>query len=220
MQEEFSAPALHIRPRRLIVLDTETTGLAAYDRIVTLGAIRIEGDELVLNKALYLIFDPRKDSHPGAEAVHGWDNWTTRFQDLFADLAPRVHAWLSWADEIVCHNVAFDMHYVAREFRKAGHDPLERETTCTMEGARSRWPSEPAKLDDCLARIGFSRSRRLHGALEDALLTAALYLDGRGRMARLPPMHQLPKPKNLRPAPPRPEGDLPRRTPKRAMLGA
>lgn len=55
-------PSVHTRKKRVIVLDTETTGLLPYDRIVTLGAVRLEGDELQ-KQSLYLIFDTRKDSH-------------------------------------------------------------------------------------------------------------------------------------------------------------
>lgn len=213
----LSAPGIHTRPKRVIVLDTETTGFQAYDRIVTLGAVRIEDDQIVMNKALYLIFDPRKDSHPEAEKVHGWDNWTTRFQHLFAELATPLHRWLSWADEIVCHNAQFDMHYVEREFRKAGSHPLGRESFCTMEEARATlWPGQSAKLDHCLQRVSLGRSAKFHGALEDALLTAALYLCMKGKPYRLPNMANLPMPKNYKVPEPRPEGELPRRTMKRA----
>lgn len=211
---DLAAPAAHTRKKRVIVLDTETTGIQQYDRIITLGAVRIEGDELT-GKALHAIFDPRKDSHPEALAVHGWDDWTTRFQDLFYDWAPGVLRWLSWADEIVAHNSAFDMHYVQRELRKADVDQLASANICTMEIARERWRGESAKLDHCLARIGLSRAGKQHGALEDALLTAALYLQMQGKDLVTPPLANLPRPKNLRPVDPRPEGPLPRRTAKR-----
>jgi DNA polymerase-3 subunit epsilon len=125
-------PGVHTRTKRLIVLDTETTGLQPYDRIVTLGAVRLEGDELQ-KQSLYLIFDPRKDSHPAAIDVHGYDNWMTRYQDLFADLAPRIRNWLSWADELVMHHSEFDMRYVQRELRKADVEQLSQPTFCTME---------------------------------------------------------------------------------------
>jgi hypothetical protein len=36
------APAVHMRVKRIIVLDTETTGIQRYERIVTLGAARLK----------------------------------------------------------------------------------------------------------------------------------------------------------------------------------
>jgi DNA polymerase-3 subunit epsilon len=215
MTDELLKPAVHTRPVRRIVLDVETTGLQRYDRIVSLGAVRIEGNQLLLSRALHLVFDPRTDSHPDALRVHGWDDWTMRFQDLFADLAPAVRKWLAWADEVVCHNAGFDMHYVAREIRKAELEPLGCGTLCTMEDARSRWPGEPASLDHCISRFGMSRVGPRHGALEDALLTAGFFLAARGATPRLPPLNTLPGPRNFVAPPARPEGPLPRREAKR-----
>ncbi|ERI14952.1 DNA polymerase-3 subunit epsilon [Ochrobactrum sp. RC6B] len=212
--DELSNPAVHTRKKRVIVVDTETTGLLPYDRIVTIGAVKIEGDEL-LHQSLHLIFDPRKDSHPQAEAVHGYDNWMTRYQDLFSDLAAPIRKWFDWADEIVAHNADFDMRYVQREFRKAEVDMLPHPVFCTMERSREIWSGQSAKLDDCLARIGLSRIGKRHGALEDAYLTAGLYLHQRGIKKSLPKVNSWSPPKNLKPYPPRPEGELPRRAPKR-----
>lgn len=210
-------PAVHTRPKRVIVVDTETTGLSSYDRIITLGAIRLEGGEP--ERALHLVFDPRKDSSPGALAVHGWCNWTTRFQDLFADWALKVHRWLSWADEIVAHNASFDMHYIQRELRKAGANPVSLPVTCTMELARAKWRGDSAKLDDCISRVGLARKGVRHGALEDAALAGCLYLNLTGQRSRLPDLvlaaTHWPAPTNARHVPPRPAGPLPRRAAKR-----
>lgn len=215
---EIATPAVHTRAKRIIVLDTETTGVQRYDRVVTLGAVRLEGGEV--GKALHLVFDPRKDSHPEALSIHGWDDWTTRHQDLFADLAPRIFDWLSWADEIVAHNAAFDMHYVQRELRKAEVDQLSQPTICTMEMSRAKWRGQSAKLDDCISRIGLSRIEKRHGALEDAALTAGLLVSMSGQNSRLIEIlkkaRRWPGPTNAKPAPPRPEGELPRRAPKKA----
>lgn len=209
---QIGSPAVRKGLRRIIVLDTETTGLQSYDRIVTLAALRFEGE--TPGGDLHRVYDPRKDSHPGALAVHGWDDWTLRFQDLFADDAEEVRAFLAWADLLVMHNAAFDMRYVEREFRKAEVAPLEVGTFCTMEMARTVW-SGSAKLDLCLDRIGLRRVGSRHGAYEDAALTAALYFHLQGSSFRPPFPARWPEPSNLRAATPRPGGDLPRRTTKK-----
>ncbi len=200
---------------RVIVLDTETTGLQSYDKIITLAALCIEGNSLI-QRSLYLCFDPRKDSHPQAEAVHGWDNWTTRFQDLFVDHADDIHQWMQWGDKLVMHNAQYDMHYVQRELRKAERQPLAHPTFCTMEHARSAWRGQKAGLDDCIARIGGKRRAGRHNALEDAFYTASLYLHFNGRQLSVPHVDKWPMPRNYKEPTPRPPGDLPRRTPKRA----
>lgn len=209
---EVSSPAIVTGLRRVIVLDTETTGLQPYDRMVSLAALRFEGEQS--QGDLHRVYDPRKDSHPGALAVHGWDDWTLRFQDLFADDADEVREWLAWADVLVMHNAAFDMRYIARELRKAEVAPIEVDAFCTMEGAHRAWNGS-ARLDDCLSRLGLRRSGSRHGAYEDALLTACLYFHLQGSSYRPALPDVWPAPTNLRPAPARPEGPLPRRTTKR-----
>ncbi|MFZ1813422.1 MAG: exonuclease domain-containing protein [Rhizobiaceae bacterium] len=205
------------RIRRKIVFDLETTGLdAGRNRIITLGAVRLDRYGLIQGKALHLIFDPRQDSHPAAFQIHGWDNWTTRFQPLFADLAPFVRDWFSWAEELVAHNAAFDYPFLQRALRKANLPVLDLPVQCTMLMARERWPGERAKLDDCLTRVGLQRSSRRHGALEDALLTAHLLSHLEGRPLSPPAsLDRLPGPTNYVTPDPVPKGDLPRRTPKR-----
>lgn len=210
----IASPALASGLERVIVLDTETTGLLPYDRIITLAAICMEGGK-VLTRGLHLIFDPRKDSHPQAEAVHGWDNWTTRYQDLFADHAADIRAWLSWGDKLVMHNAEFDMRYVQRELRKAEQSPLEHMIHCTLEGARRTWANQRCGLDDCVQRIGIPRRPVRHNALEDCFLTAALYLHMHGHAFTMPTPAHWPGPTNLRACEPRPAGALPRRTVKR-----
>ena len=217
-EESLPAPAIGRSIQRVIVLDTETTGLLPYDRIITLAAIRFEGTER--RDHIYRVYDPRKDSHPGAFAVHGWDDWTLRFQALFADDADEIHEWLSWADRLVMHNASFDMRYVERELRKAEAPQLAVSTHCTMLQARETWNGS-AKLDDCLGRIGVRRQSHTHGALEDALLTANLYFHLQGASVRHEWVGDLPGPTNLRAAPSRPAGRLPRReTKKRRPKGS
>lgn len=210
---QWSAPSPVKAPsdRPIVFLDVETTGLESYARVVTLGMVWSVGREF---DAMHLVFDPRTDCNPEAAAIHGWDDWTLRFQDLFVDHAPAIHAVIARASAVVAHNAAFDIRFLEREFRKVGLEWPDVPVYCTMEMARERWPGQRAGLDQCLARVGARRQGRRHGALEDAWLAMHLFahLDGRPP----PPLPaQLPAPVNLRPAPPRPEGELPRRAPKR-----
>lgn len=199
---------------KIIAIDVETTGFMKYDRVVSLGAVRIDGDR-ILGRALYLVFDPRKDNQPGAERVHGFDDWTLRHQDLFASLAPGVRRWLDWADLLVAHNAEFDSHFIQRELRKAEQPPLEKPFFCTMEHAQRAWPLRSYKLDACAAHCGFPERAKQHGALEDAMLAAGLYLHLSGKPCTLPRLPATLTPNNLKACPPRPDGELPRRTIKR-----
>lgn len=199
--------------RTVVAIDVETTGLRPYDRIVTLAAVcTIEG--LSGFELLHRCFDPRKDSDPAAYAIHGWDDWSTRFQDLWKDQAVELHAWLQRADVIVAHNAEFDLHYVNREFRKADLPPLQGVTFCTQQAARTAGRGS-ATLDACCARIGLRRNGDRHHAAEDAFLALNLYRHHHGQPL-LTITQPWGMPTNYRQPPPRPEGELPRRSAKRA----
>lgn len=198
--------------QRVIVLDTETTGLLPYDRMVALAAIRF--DRGVYVDHIYRIYDPRKDCHPGAAAVHGWDDWTLRFQPLFAEEADEIAAYLGWADCLVMHNAGFDLHYVERELRKSQRPPLAKGAFCTLEAARATWPGASHKLSECARRLGLGQQAAIHDAFQDAYLTAQLYF----HLKRAPISAWTapwPRPTNLLPATPMPERPFPRRAVKR-----
>ncbi|GGF57683.1 hypothetical protein GCM10007301_16730 [Azorhizobium oxalatiphilum] len=198
--------------RRIIVLDTETTGIQPYDKMVALAAIRF--DHGTYAGHIYRIYDPRKDSDPGAFQVHGLDDWLLRFQPLFADEADEVKAWLQWADCLVMHNAAFDLRYVERELRKAERTPLDKPSFCTMTEARSRWPGSSAKLSACLTRFKLGTQDAQHDAFQDAYLTAQLYF--RMHKVTIPDWPETwPRPTNLKSAPPAPPRPYPRRTVKK-----
>jgi len=200
-------PFAHPASGRIIVLDTETTGLAKDDRLITLGAVSLEDGELVSQRTLYLIFDPMMKSNPFAQRVHGFDEWTLRHQDMFGSYARKVRDWLGWADTLVMHNASFDMRFLQGEMKRAGLPEITTPNYCTMKAAREMWPLESARLDRCLEHCGIERRGTRHGALEDALLTAAIFMRQQGIEFRLPDISKLPPPRNFR-LPPPPPGKL------------
>lgn len=204
-------------PPFVTFVDVETTGLSTWDRVVTLGAIRLTTGELTngsLNiEVMHLAFDPRRDCSPEAFAVHGYDNWSLRHQDLFASHAEDIWKFIHRAPVIVGHNVAFDARFLEREFRKAGCPPISRELSCTKEAYQLAGHSGSASLDAVCRRAGFARASTRHGALEDAWLSMLIYLWLLGYQIQTPmPEAFAARPKNWKEPPARPDGELPRRT--------
>ena len=129
-------------PDRVLFTDVETTGLHSSDRIVSIGLIlldlaRLRGGDATMS-ANHLVFDPGKKSHPRAEAVHGYSDWTLRHQETFADYAPDLWQRFSGGTLTVAHNAPFDQSFIEREFRLVGHDgpPPLPAFFCTMEAYR------------------------------------------------------------------------------------
>lgn len=205
-------------PPRLVFADVETTGFHSRDRVVSIGVVELATEGLrehrVEADCTHLIFDPGKKSHPQAEQVHGYDDWTLRHQDVFSIHAPELAEKFRDSTVVWAHNAQFDHAFTEREFLESGF-PAIGSFNCTMQLFRAEHPGERASLKAILQAMGIARAREdRHGALEDAWLAMLVYLNLRGMDLREVPAKALVPPTNLR-APPPLSGPLPRRSRKR-----
>jgi len=208
-------------PNRLTFIDVETTGLHSNDRVVSLGVVQVDMRG-VSSGALqcaceHLIFDPEKKSHPQAERVHGYDDWTLRHQDLFEEHAERLRTTFDNPHLIWAHNAPFDQRFIYNEFSRAGRPLPEGTFGCTMQLYRSRHYGR-ASLNSILGEIGINRQSAHHSALEDAWMAMIVYLWLHGINARQSPPLDALTPSNLKEVPPL-VGELPRRNKKAKRAG-
>ncbi|PZV39023.1 hypothetical protein B5V02_03040 [Mesorhizobium kowhaii] len=201
-------------PNRLLFVDVETTGFFSSDRVVSLGLIAVDSQDIVAEtypiQAAHLIFDPGKKSHPRAEAVHGYDDWTLRHQDTFNVHAHALSKLFSDSPCVIAHNVEFDRRFIEQEFDLAGMPLPELEYFCTMRTYREQVGGRSG-LNAILSQMGLARAGRIHGAFEDAWMAMQVYcwLNGLPRAIIGTPAMPL---SNFKVPPPRPEGPLPRRS--------
>lgn len=166
---------------RLIVLDTETTGLSAEngDRVIELGCVELVNRKLTGND-LHLYFNPERESHEDALRVHGLTTEFLRDKPKFATMARDVVEYLRGA-ELIIHNAAFDVGFLNKEFERAGLPPLRdyvAEVTDTLVMAKQLFPGKRNSLDALCDRFGVDRSNRtFHGAKLDAQLLADVYIN-------------------------------------------
>ncbi|MFT9019301.1 exonuclease domain-containing protein [Acetobacter malorum] len=208
----FSDSIFYIKgSKRPLFIDVETTGLHSNDAIVSIGMFLLYAEESQEKQkfryvALHYIFDPCKKSHPIAEKVHGYDDWTLRHQELFEQKTHDILEFIKESDLIVAHNIKFDMRFLRNAFAQAGIDIGQLDTACTME-------MRGGSLSACAKGIGISRQNATHDAAEDAAMCMCLYLASVSNInvSKLYPRLNIPPVTNYIPPPPRPEGPLPRR---------
>lgn len=212
---EESRPVIR---QRFLFIDVETTGIRADDRIVSLGFIGADPRDILSGtfdmRFGHFIFDPGKKSHPQAEAVHGYDDWTLRHQNRFDQFAPDLFDIFSDADMIVAHNAEFDTRFLFDAFGDCGRPLSGKSLFCTMLEYRDFYPSKSG-LDFCLRRFGIKRRSKKHSALEDAWLCMAVWAALRGKALPPTPDALLSAPSNFLEPPPHPGVPLPRRKPTR-----
>jgi DNA polymerase-3 subunit epsilon len=165
---------------RIVVLDTETTGLNAGlgDRIVELGCIEILNRRVTGNH-FHRYINPERESEIGALKVHGITNEFLQDKPKFYEIAAEFLDYIQGA-ELVIHNAAFDVEFLNLELGKLGQPPIAEHCSSVVDSlalARELHPGKKNSLDALCERYQVDHAQRtLHGALLDASLLAEVYL--------------------------------------------
>ena len=165
---------------RLVVLDTETTGLNARlgDRVVEIGCIEIV-DRRVTENRFHVYLNPERASEEAAERIHGLTAEFLADKPRFGEVAKDFLDYVQGA-EVVIHNAAFDVEFLDQELELAGLGKFTDHcvgVSDTLVRARELHPGKRNNLDALCERYGVDNSHRtFHGALLDASLLAEVYL--------------------------------------------
>ena len=101
--------------KQFVVLDTETTGLFKNDRIVEIGAIVIQGNEIL--EEWSTLINPNRDLGP--IHIHGITPTMVSMAPSFAEIANDLARLLN-GRTLVCHNAHFDIRMLSQEFNRLG----------------------------------------------------------------------------------------------------
>lgn len=164
---------------REIVLDTETTGLDAFqgDRVVEIGCVELV-DRYPTGRTFHRYINPQRDMPESAYAVHGLSSEFLKDKPVFAEIADEFVEFIGDAT-LVIHNAVFDVNFLNAELDRVGKPNIGRErVTDTLLLARRKHSAGPNRLDDLCARYGIDNSRRTkHGALLDAEILAEVFIE-------------------------------------------
>ncbi|MGE0254764.1 MAG: DNA polymerase III subunit epsilon [Alphaproteobacteria bacterium] len=164
---------------REIVVDTETTGLdpAAGHRIVEVACVELL-NHVPTGRHFHSYVDPERDMPEEAYRIHGLSADFLAAHPVFEKIADELVGFLGDAT-LVIHNAEFDMRFLNAELALVGRPalPIGRAVD-TVALARRRFPGAQVNLDALCRRFEIDLSEReQHGALVDAKLLAAVYLE-------------------------------------------
>jgi len=165
---------------RMVILDTETTGISPTQghRIIEIGAIEMVNRRFTGQK-FHVYLNPECDVSPGAVQVHGLTNAFLADKARFVEIAAEFKAFIEQA-ELIIHNAPFDVRFIKHEF-KLLNDTWSIETGCTITDtlamARRKYPGQKNNLDALCKRLNINNAhRQYHGALLDSEILAEVYL--------------------------------------------
>ncbi len=167
--------------KKLIVLDTETTGLEVEQghRIVEVGAVAL-ADRRRTDLHFHSYLNPQRAIDEEAEKVHGLSLERLTNEPEFAEIAESFLEFVE-GSILVIHNAAFDLGFLNAELQRASSKYPALEEICDVEDtllmARNKFPGQRNSLDALANRFeigGYDRS--FHGALLDANILADVYI--------------------------------------------
>ncbi|MCX7554084.1 DNA polymerase III subunit epsilon [Marinicella sp. S1101] len=174
---------------KLIMLDTETTGLKPQDghRIIEIGALAVINRE-VTELHYHQYINPMYAVDEEALAVHGLSNEFLADKPLFETIVDEFLAFVTGA-ELVIHNAPFDVGFINHELSLCGKQ-IRIEDICTitdsLDYAKKKHPGAKNNLDALCKRYGIGNDHRtLHGALLDSEILAQVYLAMTGGQTKL-----------------------------------
>lgn len=166
---------------RIVVLDTETTGLEYREghRIIEIGCVELIGRKLT-GRHYHQYINPQREVEQQAIEVHGITNEFLDDKPLFGQIAKEFLDFIKGA-ELVIHNAPFDVGFIDHEFSLCDKSLGKVEHHCDVLDslilARKKHPGQRNTLDALCSRYGVDNSQRdLHGALLDSEILADVYL--------------------------------------------
>jgi DNA polymerase III subunit epsilon len=173
---------------RLIVLDTETTGIRPEEghRIIEVGAVQILNREIT-NTEFHKYIQPNKPVGDSVN-IHGITDKFLINKPQFDKISNDLLSFIRGATLII-HNAPFDLGFLDNELKINGINE-KIEDMCqiidTLELSKEQRPGTMHNLDALCRRFGVDTSARTrHGALLDAQILAQVYLAMTGGQSTL-----------------------------------
>lgn len=162
---------------RYVVFDLETTGLkpSQGDRIVAIGAVRLEQGRVNEAASFATFCHPGRPIPPGSTAIHGITDSMVRDAVAWPAAVAAFRAYVGDA-VLVAHNAGFDLTCLHLAEARAGV-VFDMPALCTLRLSQWLDPEQTDHdLDALAARHGLVVAGR-HDALGDAIATAHLFAE-------------------------------------------
>ena len=166
---------------RFVILDTETTGFDyENDRILSLGAISLLNNNMVLRESLELYI--KQDYYDSESAkIHGILKNSNTEQVSETEAIKQLLAYLKNA-VIIAHHATFDITMINRAMERQGLPRLKNEILDTSRLYRNTLitsnifkKKEHYSLDELAEKFDICKKDR-HTAMGDAYITAIIFL--------------------------------------------
>lgn len=161
-----------------MVLDVETTGLSPRygDRVIEIGAVALEDGRMV--EEFHTLINIQSPIPKAVQRIHGITDEMLIGKPKPDVVMPRFRDFIK-SSILIAHNAKFDIGFIKSEFARLEME-LNNEYFCTLETSRRLYPGLiNHKLPTVYMHLfgHISEETRLHRALDDARLTAKIWME-------------------------------------------
>ncbi|MGP4107457.1 ATP-dependent DNA helicase DinG [Virgibacillus sp. L01] len=171
--------------KKFVVIDLETTGHspAEYDKIIEVGIVVIENNEITDEFSTF--FNPDMPIPSFITNLTGITDHDVQGAPIFKDKAQEI---INLFDNgyLIAHNVPFDLGFLNEELASNGFKQLNNPIIDTVELSRVLYPQAPSYKLGQLAEFLDIMHDNPHRALADAYVTAQLFLKLQQKIKLLP----------------------------------
>lgn len=171
---------------RLIVFDTETTGLLKPKRvpleqqpkIIEIGAVVIENGEIV--DSVSQLLDPKETLSEEITKITGIKDSDIKDQPTFKEYLPHLQGVFANSKAVICHNAPFDIAMLGNELNRLGEEankafPWPKHIICTVREFHHLFGFNP-NLQKLYLKIMGEELKQTHRAVDDALALAEIVI--------------------------------------------
>lgn len=161
----------------VVVFDLETTGFYPTngDEIISFGAVVLKGEQLIEERTFYSLVNPKRKVPKHISELTGI---TTAMTEDAPELMQVLHDFMEFVGKrmLIAHASGHDKHFLNTALWRTSKVNLTHRVLDTILVAKWLEPERSSYgLDDLLELGGIPVTQR-HHALEDALMTAKLWL--------------------------------------------
>ena len=157
------------------VFDLETTGFKPHqdDRVISLGAVKINNGKLLADESYYQLFKPERNIPSVVTRLTGIDKQLVDDESNLLEQLPKFFEWVG-DSLLAAHIISFDLSFLNQALSDQSYFSVPHQSIDTREIIVKLFPQfTNCSLEEICERLGISTVGR-HNALGDAIMAGRI----------------------------------------------
>lgn len=170
-----ATPETELADLNFTVFDLETTGFKPHqdDRVISLGAVKLNRGNLLVDETYYQLFNPDRNIPSVVTRLTGIDYQLVEDEPRLLERLPKFFDWVG-DSLLAAHIISFDLSFLNQALADNGYYPVTHQAIDTRAIIVKLFPQfTSCSLEEICERLGISTEGR-HNALGDAVMAGRI----------------------------------------------